>query len=170
MLIPTLEADRLRLIAPSGACASAYQAFYTDASASQHYGGPTSAAQARARLAADCADWQRRGFGVWALELKAEREIVGTCGFWQGTGWPRELTWWLLPRARGVGLALEASRAAVRHAYASFGWPEVHTCMRDDNAAARALAFRLGGHIVGRQRFPDGVERDLFLIPQPDPR
>jgi hypothetical protein len=40
-------------------------------------------------------------------------------------GWPRELTWWLLPEAK-------AWRAVLRHA------------------------------------FPDGLERDVFALPEPD--
>lgn len=167
MLIPSLETDRLRLVPPSADCAAAYEAFYTDASASHHYGGPLSAGQAWARLAADIGAWHLLGFGVWAVELKAERAIVGTCGFWQGKGWPRELTWWLLPAARGKGIAFEASRAAIGHAYGVFGWPEVQTYMHDDNAAARSLVVRLGGRFVARQPFPDGLQRDLFRLPAP---
>lgn len=167
MAIPTLETDRLRLVPPTAECETAYQAFYTDASASQHYGGPLSVGQAWARLATDLGSWHLQGFGVWAIEFKPEGAIVGTCGFWQGKGWPRELTWWLLPSARGRGVALEASHAAVLHAYQRFGWSEVQTYMNDNNAAARALAMRLDGHLVGRQRFPDGLERDVFRIPRP---
>lgn len=167
MQIPTLETNRLRLLPPSAACEAAYASFYTDASASAHYGGPLSAGQSWARLASDLGSWQLQGFGVWAIELKSERAIVGTCGFWQGRGWPRELTWWLLPAARGRGVAAEASIAAIRHAYREFGWPEVQTYMNDDNGAARGLALRLGGQPTGRQRFPDGLERDVFLLPPP---
>ena len=132
-----------------------------------------SAAQARARLAADAGAWVLQGFGVWAVERRTDQAVVGVCGFWQGAGWPRELTWWLLPEARGGGLALEASRAAVAHAYRVFGWPVVHTYMNDGNAPARALALRLGGQCTGRQPFPDGLERDVFCIPDakaPPPR
>lgn len=167
MQIPTLETERLRLLPPSTACEAAYAAFYTDASASAHYGGPLSAGQAWARLASDLGSWHLQGFGVWAIELKSERAIVGTCGFWQGRGWPRELTWWLLPVARGRGVAAEASIAAIGHAYREFGWPEVQTYMNDNNGAARGLALRLGGQPTGRQRFPDGLERDVFLLPLP---
>lgn len=168
MRIPTLETDRLRLVPPSATCESAYEQFYTDASASHHYGGPLSPGQAWARLAADLGSWHLQGFGVWAIETREqEPSIIGTCGFWQGRGWPRELTWWLLPSARGRGIALEASKAAVRHAYRSFGWPSVHTYMNDDNSAARALVLRLDGQLLRRQRFPDALERDLFAIPPP---
>ncbi len=89
------------------------------------------------------------------------------CGFWQGHGWPRELTWWLLPEARGQGYAIEASLAAVEHAYGHFGWEAVQTCCADDNDAAKALILRLGGIPVARSAFPDGEHRQLYRIPRP---
>ncbi|HEX7637025.1 MAG TPA: GNAT family N-acetyltransferase [Burkholderiaceae bacterium] len=165
--IPTLESDRLVLQPLDAGCAPAYARFYTDAEASRSYNGPLTAAAAWTRLASDLGAWHLQGFGVWALRRRAEGDVVGVCGFWQGLGWPRELTWWLLPEARGQGLALEASRAALRHAYDAFGWPEAQTYMRDDNAAARALVLRLGGAKVGRPVFPDGESRDLFHLPRP---
>jgi [ribosomal protein S5]-alanine N-acetyltransferase len=166
MLIPTLETDLLRLVPPASHCEAAYEAFYTDAEASLHYGGPLTPGQAWARLASDLGAWHLQGFGVWALVVKSNSSIVGTCGFWQGKGWPRELTWWLLPSARGSGLAQEASRAAVQHAYQAFAWSEVQTYMNDNNTSARTLAVRLGGRVVERRRFPDGLERDVYRIPQ----
>ncbi len=167
MLIPTLETARLRLLPPSSACEQAYERFYTDEQASHAYGGPISAGAAWTRLASDLGSWHLQGFGVWAVQRKLEQDIVGACGFWQGKGWPRELTWWLLPEARRRGVAKEASLAAVRHAYLSFGWPRVETYMNDENEPARALVLALGGIKTGRAAFPDGLQRDLFLIPRP---
>ncbi len=167
MRIPTLQTARLRLIPPGLECDLVYERFYTDAAASAAYGGPISSGAARARLAADLGSWYLQGFGVWAIQRRIEGDIIGTCGFWQGKGWPRELTWWIAPEARGQGLAREASLAAVGHAYAVFRWPEVQTYMHDENVAARALAQSLGGRITARQRFPDGLERDVFSIPPP---
>lgn len=170
-LVPTLNTARLRLVPLAADCAAAYTQFYTDAVASAHYGGPLSAAGALNRLASDIGGWTLQGFGVWAIEAPGDhdpRAIVGVCGFWQGLGWPLELTWWLLPQARGRGIAAEASRAAVRHAYDAWHWPAVHTYMNDDNAAARALVLRLGGVKVARRAFPDARERDVFRLPRPE--
>jgi len=166
MLIPTLETPRLRLLPPSAECFIAYERFYTDPEASLAYGGPISTGAAWARLAADLGSWYLQGFGVWAVQRKADAAFIGTCGFWQGRGWPRELTWWLLPEARGQGLARESSLAAVEHAYTSFGWDEVETYMSDENLAARSLVLSLGGTKIGRKSFPDGMQRDVFLIPR----
>jgi RimJ/RimL family protein N-acetyltransferase len=165
--IPTLETARLRLLPPGVECDAAYASFYTNAEASRAYGGPLSAGAAWARLSADLGSWHLQGFGVWALQRKLEGDIIGTCGFWRGKGWPRELTWWLLPAARRQGFAREASIAAVRHAYESFGWNEVTTYMNDENEPARALVLNLGGIRTGRAGFPDGLQRDVYLIPRP---
>jgi RimJ/RimL family protein N-acetyltransferase len=165
-MIPILETPRLRLVPPSRACADAYERFYTDAEASRMYGGPLTAGAAWNRLAADLGAWHLQGFGVWAVQHRADGAVVGTCGFWQGQGWPRELTWWLLPGYRGQGLAKEASWAAVQHAYEVLGWPVVETYMNDDNEPARALVKSLGGQPARREIFPDGLERDVFVIPR----
>ena len=167
MSIATLETPRLRLIPLTTGCADAYERFYTDEQASKAYGGPISAAAAWTRLCADLGAWHLLGFGVWAVQRRVEGDVVGTCGFWQGKGWPRELTWWLLPQARGLGLAKEASIATVAHAYRVFGWPEVQTYMNDGNVTARRPVLSLGGVRVARQAFPDGLDRDVFRIPMP---
>ena len=167
MQIPTLNTARLALEPLSATCEATYEAFYTNAEASQAYGGPLTHAGAWNRLATDIGSWHLQGFGVWAIRRKGESDLVGVCGFWQGKGWPRELTWWLLPRARGQGVAAEASLAAIGYAYSDLGWSKVETYMNDNNTLARSLVLRLGGIKTGRQVFPDGLERDLFLLPAP---
>jgi [ribosomal protein S5]-alanine N-acetyltransferase len=166
MHVPVLETDRLRLIPPDTGCEDTYQRFYTDAQASAAYGGPLTEAAAHSRLASDIDAWHRQGFGVWAIQRKTQGDVVGVCGFWQGKEWPRELTWWLLPEVRGAGLAYEASVAAIAHAYGEFGWETVQTYMNDANAPARSLALKLGGQMIGRQLFPDGLERDVYWLPR----
>jgi [ribosomal protein S5]-alanine N-acetyltransferase len=163
--IPTLHTKRLVLLPPSAAADDLYHAFYTDAEASSWYGGPLTSAGAWARLAADLGAWHLQRFGVWVIQRRDHGDLIGACGFWQGKGWPRELTWWLLPAARGAGFAHEASLAAVAHAHDVFGWPLVETYMNDDNKAARALVHRLGGLRTDRRSFPDGIDRDVFRIP-----
>ncbi len=164
---PTLLTSRLRLVPLGRDCDALYQRFYTDAEASKAYGGPLSPGAARSRLAADIGTWTLQGFGVWAIQEIQGARLVGVCGFWQGWGWPRELTWWLLPEARGKGFAQEASVAAIALAYDVWRWPEVQTYMNDENLEARALVARLGGHMAFRQVFPDGIERDVFRLPPP---
>jgi len=126
-MLPTLETERLRLIPPSLASLDVYEWFYTDYEASKAYGGPIENEQVLARLKADLGSWYLLGFGVWVIQLKSDSRFVGTCGFWQGKNWPVELTWWVLPDARGKGIATEASKAAISHAYNEFKGDEVKT-------------------------------------------
>lgn len=132
------------------------------------YGGPISEAQTWARLKSDLGSWYLLGFGVWVIQLKESGEQVGTCGFWQGKDWPVELTWWVLPEYRGQGIARDASVLAIAHAYDEFAWDQVETYMNDDNVAARSLVEKLGGTKVRRKEFPDGLHRDIYLLPQAD--
>jgi ribosomal-protein-alanine N-acetyltransferase len=139
MQIPTLGTDRLLLVPPDAAAEDLYRRFYTDESASRAYGGPVSVGAAWSRLAADIGSWHLQGFGVWVIRRRNDGDLVGTCGFWQGKGWPRELTWWLLPEARGAGIAFDASQAVVNHACRIFGWQTVETYMTDANEAAKSV-------------------------------
>nr|WP_208020101.1 GNAT family N-acetyltransferase [Pseudoteredinibacter isoporae] len=152
----------MNLIPPSVESFPVYEAFYTDAEASKMYGGPIGREQVWARLKADLGSWYLMGFGVWVVQEKATGELIGSCGFWKGKDWPRELTWWLLPEARRKGFAQEASIAAIQYAFEALAWDVVETYMNDENAAARTLVERLGGQKVRRLEFPDGLHRDIY--------
>ena len=166
MQIPSLVTSRLRLLPPDLGSEELYRRFYTDATASKSYGGPLTPGGAWNRLASDVGAWHLQGFGVWVIQEMEGASLIGTCGFWQGLGWPRELTWWLVPEARGHGLAKEASLAAITCAYERWKWERVETYMQDENQEARMLVLRLGGAKIGRQQFPDGIERDVFHLPR----
>lgn len=167
-MIPVLETERLTLRAPEMADQVVYAGFLARADGpSAFYGGPLREDQAFQRLAADLGHWHLRGHGKWMVVERATGRAVGGCGLVQPTGWPRhELTWWLIEDARGQGYATEASRAAIAWGYAH-GFDPVETHMRDENAAAHALAKRLGGRLIARETFPDGATRDVYALPQP---
>ncbi len=165
LAIPTLETKRLILRAPNASDFPVYRDFYAEAAASLYYGGPFDAAQAWRRLAQDIGHWALRGHGMWSVIQQATGSTVGGCGIVQPEGWPRhELSWWIVPEARRNGYAEEASRAAISWALTDLGWSAVETHMKDGNVAARALAAKLGGKLLGRDTFPDGVERDIFVV------
>jgi len=165
MQIPVIETERLRLLPPSVECFEVYRDFYTDAEASKMYGGPINEEQVWARLKADLGSWYLLGFGVWVIQEKSSDILIGTCGFWQGKSWPRELTWWVMPEARGRGVATEASKAALDYARKHYQWLSLETYMNDDNHAARALVEKLGGKKVRRESFSDGLQRDIYQFP-----
>lgn len=167
MKIPELRTERLLLRAPAQQDFDVYYRFYADQEASFFYGGPLEASAAWRRLACDLGHWPLRGFGMWSVVEQATRRMVGAVGIVWPEGWPRhELTWWITPEARRRGYAFEASQAAIAWAYESLGWQQVETHMDDDNAAARALASKLGGVVTSREPFPDGFERSIYALPR----
>ncbi|MEM8752317.1 MAG: GNAT family N-acetyltransferase [Pseudomonadota bacterium] len=165
-LAPTLDTDRLTLTAPTTDDLSAYVAFYGRDERTLSYPGGLTPEEAAAVLDADIDAWRTKGFGIWLIRRRGEDEVVGAAGLAHEDGWPcAELTWWLFPEARGAGYAAEASRAVVAFAYDALGWDRVETYMRDENGPARRLAERLGGKVDRRIAFPDGHDRDVYLIP-----
>ena len=53
---------------------------------------------------------------------------------------------------------------AIGWARTTLGWESVETHMNDTNAAARLLAERLGGSIIARKHFPDGLSRNVYAL------
>ena len=165
MHIPMLATDRLILRAPEAKDFIVYSDFYADPEASFFYGGPLTAAQAWRKLAYDLGHWALQGFGMWSVVEKASGATVGGCGIVWPEGWPRhELTWWIAPAARRNGYAEEASRATIHWAHDTLGWNAVETHMDDENDAARRLAEKLDGTVIGRQLFPDGKTRNVYAM------
>ena len=169
MTAPVLHTGRLTMRQPKIVDLAAYLAFYALASdIPGKYRSPRPEAEVREILADDIDHWRHKGFGMWLLERRDTGEVVGGCGIAHPDDWPsHELTWWLMPAARGKGYASEASRAAIAFGYDTLGWASVETHMRDENLPARRLAERLGGVVVRRDVFPDGVARDVFVLPHP---
>jgi len=166
-MIPTLETERLLLRPPTPNDFNTYRRFFADSEASAFYGGPLTEEQAWRVLAMDFGHWALRGYGRWAIECRETGQMVGSCGLWWPQGLPRsELTWWLLPEGRGKGFATEASVSVIAFGYDVLHWNLVETHMNDDNFPARRLVERLGGTVIAREEFPDGVTRDVFAFPR----
>ena len=164
----SIDTGQLLLRPPESRDFNVYKSFFSDPEASRFYGGPLRTDQAWRVLAGHLGHWQLRGYGMWMIVREDSGEPVGGSGFVWPEGWPRrELTWWLLPEARGKGIAVEASRAAIRHAYDRYGWALVETHMSDANVAAKRLVQKLDGWEIARENFPDGEIRSVYELPRP---
>lgn len=161
---PSITTERLQLRALKKENFEHYLQFYTDAEASAFYGGPIDETATWNRLKADVGSWELLGFGVWAVYEQNTNDFIGVCGFWQGYGWPIELTWWFLPQARRKGYAVEASHAAINFAFETLGWDAVQTYMNDENIPASRLVEKIGFQYVERALFPDGLSRNIYRI------
>ncbi|PID37003.1 MAG: GNAT family N-acetyltransferase [Rhodobacterales bacterium] len=94
---------------------------------------------------ARCQPYAGTGFVFGAF---AGPELVGVLGVTAEHD-PPELGYMFARAHWGRGLASEACRAAVNHAFASFDWPEIAACVFDDNPASARVLEKLGFEATG---------------------
>ena len=95
------------------------------------------------------AAFAERGFGLWALEVKATGEFIGFTGLWvpsfEAAFTPTvEIGWRLARGAWGHGFATEAAKASLHEGFLEHGLPEVVALTYEHNARSRAVMERLG--------------------------
>ena len=100
--------------------------------------------------------WAIRGYGHWAVEVKATGRLIGRVGVWFPEGWPEiELGWVIAHDQWGSGYATEAGREALRQAFATLDVDHVISLIAPDNASSRRVAEKLGGTIDKTDMFRD---------------
>ncbi|TMA21955.1 MAG: GNAT family N-acetyltransferase [Deltaproteobacteria bacterium] len=120
---------------------------YADAEVMRYIGsgGPRSEEESRQRL-----DWfldqaGRLGFGYWMVLDRASREPVGGAMLMvRKPGSKVELGFALARAAWGRGIATEAARALIDHAFEALGIPEIEAFTHPDNAPSGAVLRKAG--------------------------
>jgi len=108
-------------------------------------------AEAWRSMASFLGHWQLRGYGMWAVERRDTRELVGRVGFINPEGWPGFELGWMLRRASwGRGYATEAARRLLDHAFTDMKRERVISLIRAANAPSIRVAERLGERLDGR--------------------
>ena len=99
--------------------------------------------------------WVLHGVGMFVVEEKSSGKFVGRVGPWFPPGWPGfEVGWGIATEFRGKGYAVEAARASIDWAFATFDIDQIIHCIDCENTASQAVARRLGARKDG--------EFDLF--------
>lgn len=143
----THETARLRLRLFAERDLDALAAMYADAGAMRHIGeGRTFSRDETWRaIASMLGHWALRGYGMWALELKATGETIGRAGFIDPAGWPEfELGWQVAREHWGRGYAPEAAGFALGYARSRLGRRRVASLIRPDNAPSIRVAEKIG--------------------------
>ena len=106
-------------------------------------------------------EWQDRGFSQWAVEAKAENQLIGFLGLAPPEFLPEvmptvEVGWRLDPGWWGRGLATEGGRAALEYAFEALSLDEVVSIYEPENRASGRVMERLG-----MKRFMDTTHPSL---------
>jgi RimJ/RimL family protein N-acetyltransferase len=94
-------------------------------------------------------EFDRRGYGLWALQIRASEELVGFTGLqvpsFEASFTPAvEVGWRLVRSAWGQGYATEAGRAAVAFGFEQAGLREIVSFTSTANLRSRAVMERIG--------------------------
>lgn len=96
-------------------------------------------------MAMQVGHWQLRGFGPWAVELKANGTMIGHLGLWEPEGWPGVELCWRLERAYwGRGLATEGALAVMNYAFSKLGIDRLVSVIHPENQASIRVAEKIG--------------------------
>ncbi len=167
---PVLETERLLLREIVLADAPALFEIHGNAQLMQWFGSdPLSDVQAAQDLIERFATWRALpNPGVrWALQVKGEPALIGTCGLF---GWNRNwrkctVGYELHPQNQGKGYMHEALRAALSWGFVSMALNRVEATVDPDNAASIRSLERLGfvreGHFL-QHGFWAGRYHDSF--------
>lgn len=144
-MIPVLETERLRLRGWTAADFDVLVDFYADEDLTRYVGGTSDRWDGWRRFSAMAGHWALRGHGLWAVEAKADRRLVGWCGLLSPEGWPEpEIGWSLFAGEHGRGYATEAALRARDYAYRDLGWTTLMSLVHPDNRPSIRVAERLG--------------------------
>jgi RimJ/RimL family protein N-acetyltransferase len=146
-VFPTLETERLRLRPVTADDLDHFAGLYADPDVMRFIGtrGPLTRDQSRERLDFMVDHWRWHGFGMWAVLLKADGAFAGRCGlrFMDHTT-EIELGYTLRKEYWGQGIATEASRAVVRHAFEVMKIGRLVAIADPENAASVNVMKKLG--------------------------
>lgn len=143
-----LTTANLILRRPEPRDADAFIAF-TTSERSTSLGGPHDLGRAWRIFASELGHWVIRGYGMWAVTRPGEDRMLALIGPWHPADWPETEVGWMVidDSAEGTGLATEAARAAIDHAYGTLGWTTVVSYIAPENTRSRRLAEKLGAVI-----------------------
>ena len=98
------------------------------------------------------ASYQKHGFGLWAIQLKETKEIIGMCGLIKRDNLAHvDLGYALLPEFFSQGYAQEATRASLEVAKQKFNLPCLLAIVNPSNVASRKLLDAIGFHFQDMQ-------------------
>ncbi|WP_129677598.1 GNAT family N-acetyltransferase [Candidatus Chloroploca sp. Khr17] len=145
---PVLHTERLFLRAPEPDDAAAMFPIMADPEVMRYFGAPPMALpdEALQRIAGIREAFAAQEGVRWAITLREDETLLGTCGFWRlikphfraEVGYELGRTWW------GRGLMTEALGAVLRFGFTQMGLHSVEAMIDPPNVASRRVLEKLG--------------------------
>jgi RimJ/RimL family protein N-acetyltransferase len=159
-----LETQRLRLRALTLDDLETWHAVSHDAERAWFGQAQSTRDDSRANLGRRMSQHERHGFGLWAVELKTSREMIGLAGLVHLQDGPEiEVGYRFLEQHWGNGYATEAARASIAFGFDELGLDEIVAVTLPDNLASRRVLEKCGLTSVG-EMFVYGHQHVKYAI------
>jgi RimJ/RimL family protein N-acetyltransferase len=111
------------------------------------------------------ASYAQNGFGLYGVELKSAKTLIGMCGLIKRETLPNpDIGFAFLPEAMGKGFAFEAANAVMSLAINTLKLPTVLAITLPDNNSSRKLLEKIGLKFVRMMLSPETEELMLYSI------
>jgi RimJ/RimL family protein N-acetyltransferase len=142
---------------------------FSDADARRFYPAMVDRDGARDWIAWNLDNYERYGFGLWAIEARDDRRFVGDCGLTYQDVEGRdelEIGYHLIASERGKGFASEAAGACLDYGFAFLGVERICSIVLPSNGASCAVAGKV--HAQRRTVVKHGRPAFLFYTRRTD--
>lgn len=142
-----VETQRLQLRQMTPADVPALLAVFGDAEAMRHYPAAFDEARMQAWVDWNMRSYEARGYGLWALVLRATGEVVGDCGLvsQQVEGVQEvEVGYHVRRDLWGQGLATEAALGCLTYGFTTLGCHRLVSLIHPRNGPSRRVAEKIG--------------------------
>src|SRR5215469_16999685 len=150
-LVTTIETERLALRRWREADVAALSAINADSEVMRWIGDGNTRSQEQTRTSIDSWEqgWDERGFGLFAVEVRATGELAGLTGLAVPDFLPEvlpavEIGWRFGRQFWSQGLGTEAARAALRFGLADRDLDRIISIIQVGNGASERIAQKLG--------------------------
>ncbi|MBE5777239.1 MAG: GNAT family N-acetyltransferase [Clostridiales bacterium] len=144
-----------------------WRSILSDAETMKHYPAPYDDVGVQRWINWTLDNYDRYGFGLWAVILKESGEFIGDCGITMqninGQTLP-EIGYHIHKAHWRKGYASEAARCCMAYAFDTLGFPAVYSYMTDSNAASYGVALKNGMKLVETYEDASHVKHRVYAI------
>ena len=165
-----LETERLVLREYVQSDFDALYAILSDPETMRHYPKPYDKDGTQRWLNWSFDNYQKHGFGLWAIELKESGEFIGDCGITMQPidgAWLPEIRYHISKHHWRQGYAKEAARAVRDWCFAHTDFDAVYSYMTASNVASYSTAASVGMTRI-KQYDDDGVPHFVYRLTRED--
>lgn len=162
-----IETERLFLREMKDSDFDALYAVLADSGIMEHYPYTFDEARVRSWIDRNVERYQKDGFGLWAVVLKENGEMIGDCGITMqsihGQLLP-EIGYHIRGDQQRKGYASEAAAECIRYAFERYDFPAVYSYMKYTNIPSQRTAMKNGMRFIEEYEDPDNTYTRVFAI------